>query len=130
MTVVKFIFLILITISSTGKEEFRCFYNPLTVISTNGVIVEIENLIEENFSPLRAIFLSSTGDTFLLQLAPEWFIKPPLKEGDSISVIGSLNVVDSVKIILPCKIVKGKKEYLLRDETGFPLWRLKKKERR
>jgi hypothetical protein len=121
----KFIFSFLLIGSGTaGWETPRCFYNPSTVISKSGVILEISIPEEYENLPVTAIFLSTDGDTFLLRLAPRWF-NPDIQVGDSITLRGSLNEIDSLKIILPCKVKKKNREYILRDETGFPLWRLR-----
>lgn len=108
---------------STREERF---YDPATVQTLRGSIVEVEYgpaMRSESLS--LHVILQSGRDQHVVHLGPSWYIEQqPLEfePGNAMEVTGSRLELHGRSVILARAVTTGGKRLTLRDPEGAPLW--------
>ena len=114
------------------------FYDPDTVVTVTGKVVEITGFEFEEGLPIVTLILEGEKQKrYLVQLGPAWFLKlkkASYREGDTLTVTGSLLTFPDEEeeeeeaddqeshLLLARKVKKGGHILLLRTKSGKPRW--------
>lgn len=105
-------------------------YNPGTVETISGEVVSVQKFI-----PMRGMsgglhfILKSDKETISVHLGPTWFLQKEgikIEPNDHVTVIGSRITFGGNPAIIAAKVTKGGKTWKLRDDTGVPLWSMRR----
>jgi hypothetical protein len=108
------------------KSEYQRMYNPRTIATVKGVVVEVEQIIPTTgmCSGIH-LTLKTDSDVKSVHLGPSWFIERQemkIEKGDAIEVTGSKIEYKGEPVVIAAEIKKKDMLLKLRDKDGFPRW--------
>ena len=128
----KWIFLLLVLLFSgcypgvkpAGKTIHVTIYNPATVTVIQGKIVgkRIVRMDGENYV---VIIVGKKGRKIPVYIAPLWWVNKNrwmFREGVKVKITGSSALLKGENIILAREIYSEPLTFIIRDESGHPLW--------
>lgn len=122
--------LLLFSAAAFAQNPIR-YYRVDSVKTITGEIVEIKNEIgHNNKGNFTVIYLKEkkSGETYKVEVSPEWFFNMDLMEGSVIEITGSCTRENGTNLVMTRSIAFQGELYEFRDKYGFPLWRGKGKQ--
>lgn len=112
-----------------GRKKYHRSFNPKSLKKLTGEITNIFSPDNQKHNAEGVILTVSSGkEEFEVHLGPYWYISRQFKrfkEGEKISVTGSLVNYRDHDILVVQTLRRGKNTYRLRDEYGSPFWKSK-----
>ncbi len=109
-----------------GMGHRRMFYDQSTVTTISGTIQSVDTLSGRrgNFHMIQLTVKDSSG-TIAVNIGPTFYRddqKISFKAGDAVEVTGSRMEFSGNDVIMAAQVKTGGKTYVLRDDTGRPVW--------
>ena len=127
-------------VPSTASAQFVSPYDPASEATFTGTVANISTggpgrlgwlmrvhtfgLAHEGTRETQLLVKTDT-ETVQIHLGPAAFLSEKnveIKEGDTLSVIGSRVTLGNARVVLAREVRKGDNVWTLRDTTGQPLW--------
>ncbi|MDJ0743165.1 MAG: hypothetical protein QNJ32_07365 [Xenococcaceae cyanobacterium MO_167.B27] len=110
-----------------GRGRYSTRYDLNKLETLNGEVVSIDTYTSRRGVSQGVHLLVNTGkETLEVHLAPSWYLEDQdfaIAPEDKIVITGSRINIDGEEAVIARQIKKGNETLILRDETGFPLWR-------
>jgi hypothetical protein len=100
-------------------------FNPKTVETLQGIVVEAPDLRGDGIPEMKHLVLNTHQEKLTVVLAPNWYLaKQPWKINllDRLTVTGSRLSLDGKPALIAQEVKKGEEVMKLRDQSGKPLW--------
>lgn len=100
-------------------------YDPATEITVTGTVEEVLHPNGPNGMLGTHVNLKTESGVFDVHVGPETFISKQgftIEKGDTLTVIGSKQVISGKDALIAKEVKKGEKVLTLRDANGFPKW--------
>jgi len=109
-----------------ASERVQVFVQE-NIVSVKGSVKQVVRIHDLRARMFRVhLFIESDGEEFDVHVGPSWFLEDidlQFKEGEEVEVEGPLFEFDGGRALIAMRIKVGDKEFVLRDERGFPVWR-------
>jgi hypothetical protein len=114
------------TIGWGAKSQYNKMYNVNTVVFISGEVICIEKIAPiKGMSCCNHLLFKIGKDTVSVHLGPVGFMDSQeikINLYDSLTIEGSLIIFDLNPAIIAASVKKGNETLLLRDDKGYPLW--------
>ena len=127
-TTIFFFFLLFFVLGLLCQKQLR-YYRMDTVKTIKGTISAIKNEKKHRKSSFIILYLKekANGDSYRIEVSPNWFFNLDLMPGSKIEVTGSYCTMKNESSIMARSITFQGEIYKFRDKYGFPLWRGKRR---
>lgn len=108
-------------------KKFERIYNPATVESLEGIVINVETIRLNPESKYGGVHLKlrTEKEEILVHVGPSWFLENnnfKIEINDTIELAGSRVTYDGETFIIAKYMKIGDKTIPLRDDDGKPLW--------
>lgn len=114
----------------SGAQKGKINYYRIDKVQTlRGEItaVKTEKCYKQNDYTVIYLKEKKTGDSYRVEVAPQWFFAMDLVKGCRVEITGSVSKTADVKQVMTRSIMFQGEKVHFRDKHGFPLWRGKKR---
>ena len=111
----------------SADSDYNSKFDPENVIAFEGTVKSVGTFrpAEGAIAGLELKVETADGETLVVHAGPhKHYLKQDIRFeiGDRINVTGSEIQLADKNVIMSCRITKGDKTYIVRDEMGKPLW--------
>jgi len=126
---IAFILLLLLATASysfgQASQGMPHRYDPTTEVTVTGTVEDVLHPTSPNGMAGTHVNLKTDSGVMDVHVGPEAFISKQgftIEKGDTLTVIGSKQLIGGKDALIAREVKKGDKVLTLRDANGFPKW--------